>query len=538
MTTLANCERQAPGSEDALRDPLVSVVMIFLNGQPFIEEAVESVLTQTYRNWELLLVDDGSSDGSTELTQRYAAEDPGRVRYLCHAEHANRGMSVSRNVGIKAAHGLYLAFLDADDAWLPQKLQQQVALLEAHREAGMVYGPAEYWYSWNDEPLDRQNDSIQDVSVQLDTLIQPPQLLTLFLKREDVTPSPSGILVRRALLDDVGGFEESFRGMHEDQAFYAKACLNSPVYVSGQTWYRYRQHANSCCADAVRRGKADAARLTFWNWLARYLTRQRAVSGEPWKIVHRLLEPERRPFRHRARLMFALAKRVVRRVLRRGREGRLSWGSLRRGEPISRVFGADRGQSVDRSFIERFLSQHEVDIHGHVLEIGDDTYTRRFGGTRVTRRSVLHAEPGNPRATLVGNLETGDGVPSDTFDCVILTQTLQHTYDVRAAVESVYRCLRPGGVVLATVPGISQISRYDMDRWGDFWRFTTLSAGRLFGDVFGQEHVEIVSCGSVLTAIAHLHGIAAQELRADELDHDDQDYQVLITIRAVKRPRT
>lgn len=542
MTTLANCERRAPGGEDALRDPLVSVVMIFLNGRPFIEEAVESVLSQTYRNWELLLVDDGSSDGSTEITRRYAAEDPERVRCLCHAQHANLGMSASRNVGINAAHGQYVAFLDADDVWLPEKLEQQVALLEVHREAGMVYGPAEFWHSWNDETKDRQRDSIQDVSVQPDTLIQPPNLLTLFLKREGVTPSPSGILVRREVLAATGGFEESFRAMHEDQVFYAKACLHTPVFVSGKTWYRYRQHPDSCCAEAARQGKADAARIEYWSWLCEYLKQQRVVSNEPWKIVNRLLEPHRHPLRHRARRMLAFARqlvtRMLRRVLRQTRVGWINWGSLRRNEPISRVFGQDRGQCIDRHYIERFLSQHAADIRGHVLEIGDDSYTRRFGGARVAQSSVLHAEAGNPQATLVGDLETGDGVPSDTFDCVILTQTLQCMYDVRAAVKSVYRCLSPGGVVLASVPGISQISRYDIDRWGDFWRFTTLSAGRLFGDVFGQEQVEVASCGSVLTAIAHLHGIAAEELRPDELDHGDQDYQLLITIRAVKRPCT
>jgi SAM-dependent methyltransferase len=375
------------------------------------------------------------------------------------------------------------------------------------------------------------------VGVELDALVRPPNLLTLFLKREDATPSPSGILVRRELLSDVGGFEESFRGMHEDQAFYAKACLRAAVYVSGKTSYRYRQHPDSCCADSARRGKADAARLTFWNWLEQYLARNQADAGEPWNTVTRLLEPDRHPLRYRARLAYSFAKRAVRRALRRKWMRRLSWGSLRRSEPISRVFGADRGQGVDRFFIERFLSHRADDIRGHVLEIGDGTYTHCFGGTRVTQRSVLHAEAGNPHATLVGNLETGDGVPADTFDCLILTQTLQHTYDIRGAVQSVFRCLRPGGVVLATVPGISQISRYDMDRWGDFWRFTTLSAERLFSDVFGSEQVEVVSCGSVVTAIAHLHGIAAEELRPDELGHDDRDYQVLITIRAVKPSR-
>ncbi len=203
-------------------------------------------------------------------------------------------------------------------------------------------------------------------------------------------------------------------------------------------------------------------------------------------------------------------------------------------DPVSRVFGFDRGQCIDRHYIERFLGANQTCIRGHVLEVAEDTYTRRFGGTAVTRCDVLHAEPGNRRATIVADLTRAEDVPSDTFDCIILTQTLQHIYDVRAAVRTLYRVAKPSGVVLATVPGISQISRYDMERWGDFWRFTALSVRRLFEEAFPAGAVRVDAHGNVGVAVAFLHGLAVHELEAETLDRDDPDYQVLITVRADK----
>jgi len=207
---------------------------------------------------------------------------------------------------------------------------------------------------------------------------------------------------------------------------------------------------------------------------------------------------------------------------------------LRRLTPISRVFGLDRGQSIDRLYIERFLSAHAQDIRGAVLEIGDCSYASRFGQDRVTTCDVLHIEPGHPGTTIVADLAHADRMSSDAFDCVIFTQTLQFVYEVRVAVETLHRLLKPGGVLLTTVPGISQISRFDMDRWGDCWRFTTLSARRLFEEVFPPANVSVEAHGNVLAAIAFLHGLAAEDLRREELDYQDLDYQLLITARAVK----
>jgi SAM-dependent methyltransferase len=215
----------------------------------------------------------------------------------------------------------------------------------------------------------------------------------------------------------------------------------------------------------------------------------------------------------------------------------LDFGAFRRLTPISRKWGFDRGLPIDRYYIEEFLARHASDIRGRVLEIEDDLYTRNFGGDAVAVRDVLHVAAGNPRATIVADLTDAGHIPSDLFDCAIVTETLQYIYEVRAAVTTLHRILKPGGVLLATFPGLTRISQ---EEWADswFWRFTAASARRLFGDVFGDANVEIQSAGNVLSAVSFLHGLAKEDLRQEELDHRDPDYEVIITVRAVKLART
>lgn len=531
--------------------PLVSVIISFLNGEEFIQEAIESVFAQTYDNWELLLVDDGSTDASTEVALQYAEHHPRKVRYLEHDGHQNRGASASRNLGSSNAKGEYIAFLDADDVWLPHKLEEQAAILESHPEAAMVYGPALYWYTWTASRDDIHHDLMQELGVQSNTLIEPPELLTLFLRNEGATPCPSGILVRRNINENIGGFEEAFRSIYDDQVYCAKLGLEAPVLASDKCWHWYRQHPNQRCRVTVQTGQYHSARLAFLNWLQEYLSRQGVKDGEVWTALRKELWRYRHPHLHRLlgqvkRLLKGIARRTlpvpVRRWLRSQWQshqycppvGWVRFGSLRRVTPISRVFGFDRGLCIDRYYIERFLGHHSDEIQGHVLEIGDDTYTRRFGGERVTKSDVLHVQQGNPRSTIVADLTCADAIPSCTFDCIILTQTLHVIYDVRAALRHLYRILKPGGVLLVTLPGISQISRYDMDRWGDHWRFTTRSARRLFEETFPAGSVRVEAYGNVLAAIASLHGLAAEELKKEELDYPDPDYEVIIMVRAVK----
>jgi glycosyltransferase involved in cell wall biosynthesis/peptidoglycan/xylan/chitin deacetylase (PgdA/CDA1 family) len=214
--------------------------------------------------------------------------------------------------------------------------------------------------------------------------------------------------------------------------------------------------------------------------------------------------------------------------------GAVDLGDLRRVEPVSRQFGFDRGQPVDRHYIEAFLSRHASDIRGCVLEIGDDTYTWRFGGDRVTTSEVLHVVAENPRATIVGDLANPDGLPRERYDCIICTQTLHLVFDLPTAVKSLRQMLKPGGVLLATCPGITRIAG---DQWKDtwFWSLTALSATRLFDDAFGAGSATVETQGSVLSAVAFLEGLARDELTETELDHHDPSFPVVVTIRAARQ---
>ena len=206
-------------------------------------------------------------------------------------------------------------------------------------------------------------------------------------------------------------------------------------------------------------------------------------------------------------------------------------GTLRRTRPLDEHWGWDRGLPIDRYYIERFLAEQATDITGRVLEVKDDDYTRRFG-TTVEKRDVLDVDPGNEHATIVADLARADAVPDESFDCILLTQTLQYVYDVGGAVSEVHRMLRGGGVALVTVPSLSRVV-LDED-WGDYWRFTADACSELFGTVFGPEFVSVASYGNVLAAVGFLSGLAKEDLRTRELDEVDLQFPVIVGVRAEK----
>jgi glycosyltransferase involved in cell wall biosynthesis len=275
--------------------------VIFLNEERFLNEAVASVLAQGLRDWELLLVDDGSTDGGTAMAQELAARHAPRVRYLCHPGRANRGMSATRNLGLSHAAGELVGFLDADDAWRPEKLAQQVAVLDAEADAGLVYGRTLIWHSWRSGS--QTPDFYYPLGVQPGRLYRPPRLFQLLLENKAQTPTTCNALVRRALFDRVGGFEETFRGMFEDQVFFAKALLHAPAYVDDRTWALYRQHERSHTAVSGSGGGDLRARLVFLRWLRDYLRREKMTDARVELAVRREL----------LRLRARLAKRALKR---------------------------------------------------------------------------------------------------------------------------------------------------------------------------------------------------------------------------------
>lgn len=271
--------------------PRVSVICAFYNGERFLEESIESVLAQSYPDFELLLVDDGSRDGSSETALDFARKNSSKIRYLEHDGHANRGISATRNLGLEMARGEFVAFIDSDDIWRPNKLREQVAILDHFSAAAMVCGAVNYWSSWAGG-----KDRVVPTGRIVDGLSWPPQtILDLYPLGHCAAPCPSDVMVRRAVCQSVGAFEERFEGLYEDQAFFAKLYLVAPVYFAPNVWLDYRQHEDSCVAVVRREGFYRQTRRGFLAWLKDYVVMHpggdsqrisESIARAMWEIDH------------------------------------------------------------------------------------------------------------------------------------------------------------------------------------------------------------------------------------------------------------
>jgi len=213
--------------------------------------------------------------------------------------------------------------------------------------------------------------------------------------------------------------------------------------------------------------------------------------------------------------------------------GQVTPGDFGRLTPLSSSFGYDRGGPIDRYYIENFLLKEAASIRGRALEIGDNSYTMQFGRATVGQSEVLHVDASNPQATWVGDLSDAPHIPDNTFDCLVLTQTLHLIYDFKAALRTCYRILKPGGTLLLTVPGITPIDRGEWkETW--YWTFTDRALQRLFAETFPVGNVEISSFGNVRVATAYLYGMGLPEIDRTSLDYYDPQFQVINAVKAVK----
>jgi len=495
--------------------PYVSIVIVCYNQARYLREAIESALAQTFGDIHVLLVDDGSTDNTREVALSFPP-----VHYV---HQVNHGLAAARNTGIRETTSPYLLFLDADDRLLPSAVESGLECFQEHPESGFVFGAFRNFY-----------DDGSSAPFEPGPRIEHDHYWHLL--QGNIIGMHGAVLYSRRALLDVGGFNSRLPAC-EDYDLYLRISRLWPVRGHGHLIAEYRQHDHNMSRDYTFMLKCAL--------LVLQMERQRAP-GDPrrqralrtgvrvWREYYGELLIEEWRKRTNLRGLLPILRRYPRGVLRRTFRfltKRILGRSL---EPVSRRFGLDRGQPIDRRYIESFLAGHADKVHGAVLEIGDDTYSRRFGGPRVTHQDVLHVVPGHPGTTIVADLACAPQIPPESFDCIILTQTLHYVFDIHAAVVTLERILKPGGALLLTVPGISQVCRDQADQEGDYWRFTSSSVRRILAHYFHGAGISVRTYGNVLTAASFLYGKAARELTQRELDHHDPDYPVTIAAVVVK----
>jgi glycosyltransferase involved in cell wall biosynthesis len=513
-------------------DPLVSVIVSFFNAERFLQDAVESVFNQHYDAWELILVDDGSTDRSAEIALGYVKRKPGQVRYIHHEGNENRGLSASRNLGIREARGDYIAFLDADDVWLAEKLNVQVSILENNQEAAMVFEPALWWYSWTGHQADVKLDDIQALGIPLNRLVIPPTLLLLLLSHEGTQPATCSIMVRRRALERVGGFEDIFRDMYEDQIFCVKMFLQEQVYVGGGFYSKYRQRSDSIYYTAISTGKHPSARLRFLKWVEQYLTQNHVTDPRIWRVlkrelllwrilsVHPLLEKVTEGFLATRRFWVWVRSHARVRILR---------GRFHLGYGL-RPLNYSPSHELHQSYVERFLNEFATSIRGRCLEFQGDRYAQRFGGSAVTEVELVQMNASSPEKDFTASLSAQFGTKSNLFDTIICVDVLNSILDLNRIISMLHTYLRPNGTLLVTAPYVRQ---YDPDE-RDFWRFTPVALQQILSRSFGEQNVTIRTYGNSLIAAGEMRGTVPDDFTTAELEYSDMRCPIEICARAVK----
>jgi glycosyltransferase involved in cell wall biosynthesis len=536
------------------QQPLVSVIIPCYNHARFLAESVDSVKQQTYKNVEIIVVDDGSTDD----TKAVSASLPD-IRYIYQA---NQGLSAARNTGLQHSKGDYLVFLDADDYLYPNALRINLEYLQRNPTWAFVSG----WHDKVDEwkyPVERDELSV----IQADHYIH-------FLQGNYIGMH-AAVMYTRWVLNEFK-FDTSLKAC-EDYDLYLRITRKYPVGCHDQNMAAYRIHGTNMSSSipfmlraALHVLESQKAYLKnqrekdAWNngrliWkdyytgklsdiLSRqvYKTKQVPSRADRYALLHMKtshgLKLEARILKLKLKnvLKRTLPQRVKKILYRRGYmhqyippAGTVQWADLERTSPLSSDFGYDRGGPVDRYYIEKFLNENSSLVKGRVLEIGDNAYTLRYGGSAITQSDVLHVAKANDTVTFVGDLSDAPQIPSDAFDCIILTQTLHFIYDYKAALKNCHRVLKKGGTLLLTIPGISHI---DKGEWKDYWlwSFTDTSMRRLMLELFNEEDVHIATYGNVYVATAFLYGMGLPEVRPDFLDVHDPSYQVIIAVKATK----
>ena len=497
---------------------LISVIIPSYNHGNYLSRAIESVLAQTYTNVEIVVVDDGSSDNTKQVAERFP-----QVLYVYQE---NQGLSAARNTGIDNSKGKYLLFLDADDWLSVEALKKNIGILSQNPGSAFVSG--------GHVKINDAGKILEEVKEDIGS-----DHYLHFLQGNYIGMHAT-VLYSRWVFDKFR-FDTTLRAC-EDYDLYLKISRRYPVLHHTEVIAFYRIHGSNMSGNTtlmlnsvlsvLNRQETDLKSAEERNALKR--------GRKIWKEYYTSKNKNtsyNMPFRKKLKKL--LPKFLQRELYRRGlinhfipSVGNIDKGDFNRVTPFSKEFGYDRGGPVDRYYIENFLKANSSAIKGRVLEIGDNDYTIRFGKSAVTKSDILHIDPSNTKATIIGDLADAPQIADNTYDCIILTQTLHLIYNYKDALQTCYRVLKPGGVLLMTVPGITHI---DQGEWKNnwLWAFTGASIRRMLGEVFPAP-AEVNTFGNVFIASAFLYGMGVNEVKRKQLDYNDPHYQVIITAKVTK----
>jgi len=534
-------------SSQASHLPIVSVIIPCYNQGKYLSKAIESVLEQTYRHFEIIVVDDGSVDDTKTVATVYP-----EVKYVFQR---NQGLAAARNTGIENCKGSLIVFLDSDDWLVPEALQINTTFILQQPELAFVSGSYMLFY----ELENKVRKIIQEVKA--DNYVQ--------MLQGNYIGMIATVMFRKWIFDSFR-YDTSLK-VCEDYDLYLKITRKYPAIQHEKLIAVYRMHDKNLSGNHIRMLETSTSLLdrqknhvsgereikalkdgrASWKFYYSALMYEdllhQLFTGKKMnrKYIHALIQNNKKLY---LKFMYIRSFHKTRRQLKKiipdfilrklGKStapvpGKVNMGDLNVTEPFSTEFAYDRGGPVDRYYIENFLQKNESLVKGRVLEIGDSDYTQRYGGSKVVQSDILHVDATNIYATIVGDLSDAPQIPANSFDCIILTQTLHLIYNFKAAVETCFRILKPGGVLLLTVPGISHV---DQSEWGKYWlwSFTNNSISKILEEFFSHDKIKIATFGNVLIATAFLYGMGLPEVTREQLDSFDPHYQVIITATAVK----
>ncbi|AMM51710.1 glycosyl transferase family 2 [Rufibacter sp. DG15C] len=530
-------------------NPLVSVIIPCYNQGHFLSKAIESIFRQTYAHTQIVVVDDGSTDQTSVVAKQYPS-----VHYLYQE---NQGLPSARNSGIRHSTGDMLLFLDADDWLYPKGIESNVRRLLQQKEAAFVSGTFDAFYM-------QENAIKEGVVPVIDNHYA-------HLLQGNYIGMVATVLFRRSVFEEFL-FNPSLKNC-EDYDLYLRVARKYPVLHHTDKIAVYRFHTANMSSNIPKMLKGSLATLDRQkDQLQTDEERKAYLKGRTaWKkyycrelYEHQL--KEKRPLTLNALLTFlqhrpqyllpyslkankAMVKKKVKklipaswlRYLHRNNwyrnfipaVGEVKFGDFGSTKPFSTDFGYDRGGPIDRFYIEQFLTEKASSINGRVLEIGDNEYTLNYGQEKVTQSDILHIDESNPKATFIADISNAPHLPATAFDCLLLTQTLHLIYDVRGALSTCHRILKPGGNLLLTVPGITPI---DHGEWKEtwYWAFTDKAMRKLLEEAFPGGQIEITTYGNVFAASKFLYGLGLPEVPKEKLEEHDPHYQVIVAVKATK----